>query len=205
MSEVMLNATARETTGKKSAKSIRREGKVPAIYYGHNEKNILLTVDKRELVGIISSETGLFDLKIDKQKAKKVILREIQFDPITNSPVHVDIMGVKMKEKIHLSVPVHIIGEAIGVKRDGGVLNQVLHEIEVSCLPLDLPEHIDVDVSDLTIGDSIHISDITMENVELLNEADNVIVSVIASRATKEAAETEEVAEAEEVAESEEE
>ncbi len=186
MPEVTLNATVRDVTGKKGAKQLRREGKVPAIFYAHNEKSEPLTVDLRELVDIVSVETNLFDLKIGKKKALKVIMKDVQLDPVTNIPLHADIMGVKMKEKIHLSVPVHIIGEAVGVKDDGGVLNQVLHEIEISCFPLDLPDHIDIDVSELYIGNSIHIKDLIPGNYEILNDSDLVAVSVIAPRALKE-------------------
>jgi large subunit ribosomal protein L25 len=186
MSDAILNAATRELCGKKNAKQLRREGKVPAIYYAREEKNVLLTVDRRELINIISMESGLVDLKVNKQKPKKVIVKDVQFDPISNSPIHIDLMGINMKEKIRLPVSVHIIGEAIGIKLDGGILNQVLHEVEISCLPLDLPENIEIDVSNLKIGDAIHIKDLHVEKADIMNDPENLVVSVIASRASKE-------------------
>lgn len=186
MSDVVLKAVTRKNTGTKVAKDLRREGRVPGIYYGHKEKNVILSLDLKELVNVITMETGLLDLKIDKKKEKKCIIKDIQFDPISNRPIHVDVMGVNLTEKITVSVPVHIIGSAIGVKDEGGILNVVQHEISVSCLPLDLPDNIEVDVTDLNIGDSVHIKEITIDKVEILNDPEVVIVSVVIPRALKE-------------------
>ncbi len=186
MSQVILNATARDKVGSKGAKKLRREGKVPGIYYAHNEKNIPFVVDERELRHLLGIETALIDLKIGKGRAKKCVLKDVHLDPLTNRPLHIDMQGVKMKERIHVTVPVHIVGEAVGVKTDGGILNQMMHELEVSCLPGDLPENIVIDVSELRLGESIHVKDVNVENVEILNDEEVVIVNIVASRASKE-------------------
>lgn len=186
MSENLLHAELREETGKEFSKKIRREGKVPGVFYSHNEKTLAITLDERELMKVLVAEGGLLDIQIDKKKKRKAIIKEVQTDPVKQTLVHVDVMGVKMKEKVTLSVPFNFVGEAIGVKDQGGILHQSMRDIEVSCLPLDLPENIEIDVSELGIGDSITLSSVTIENVELLGDPDQSIVSVIAPSITKE-------------------
>jgi large subunit ribosomal protein L25 len=186
MAEVVLKAHLREEAGKKSVRRLRREGKIPGIYYAHDQKNIPLLFDSTDVNQIFGSESGLIDLKIDNKKAKKIIIKEMQFDPVSSKLLHIDVMGVKMKEKINISIPVQLIGEPKGVKEDGGVLNHSLHEIEISCLPLDIPEKIVVDVSDLALGDSIHVSDLSVEKAEILVEPEILVANVTTVRATLE-------------------
>ena len=192
MSEVVLNAAKRGVSGKKYAKQLRREGKIPGIFYTRNEKSIPLIFDLEEVQLLLRTEIGLFDLKIEKKKNLKCIVKEMQFDPVSNKLLHLDVMGVKLEEKINVTVPVHIVGEAVGAKDEGGILNQTLYELDVNCLPLDIPEHIDIEVSDLKVGDTIHVSDIKLENVEILNEPEVVVVGVVLPRAAKEEEEAEE-------------
>lgn len=182
MAEVVLSATSRNETGKKIAKQLRRDGKIPAIYYAHGEKPIPLLIDEQEMENVISTSTGLFNLSIDKKKAKKCIVREIQFDPIRNRPIHIDMMGVKLTEKVTVNVPIVLVGEPIGVKEQGAVMSQTLYEVEVSCLPLDIPEKITIDVTNLKMGDSIHVKDIHIEKTDILNDPEVVLVSMLVSR-----------------------
>lgn len=182
MSEVVLSATSRDDTGKKIAKQLRREGKIPAIYYAHGEKPVPLFLDEKEAINIISGSTGLINLSIDDKKIKKCIVKEIQFDPIKNTLVHIDMMGVRLKEKVHVSVPIVVIGESIGVKEQGAVMTQSIYELEVSCLPLDIPEKFEIDVTSLKVGDSIHVKDMHVDKVDIVNDPDVVIVSVVSSR-----------------------
>ncbi|MBD3290702.1 50S ribosomal protein L25 [candidate division KSB1 bacterium] len=183
MAEVMLKAQSRTETGKKAIRKMRREGMIPGIYYAHDQKSIPLLFDSVHLNQIVGSESGLIDLKIDNKRARKIIIKEMQFDPVSSKLLHIDVMGVKLKEKINIEVPIHLLGEPIGVKEEGGVLNHSLHEIEISCLPLDIPEHIEVDVSDLALGDSIHVSDLTIEKAEIVTEPDILVANVATVRA----------------------
>jgi len=186
MSENILRAEMRELTGKEISKKMRREGKIPGVFYSRSEKSIPIILDERELMKVLVSESGLLDIQIDKKKKRKAIIKEVQTDPVKQTLVHVDVMGVKLKEKVTLAVPIHCVGEAVGVKEDGGILHQVLREIEVSSLPLDLPEHIEIDVSELGIGDSITLDSIKIENVEILGEPNQSIVHVITPTVIKE-------------------
>lgn len=186
MSEVVLNAIKRENTGKKYAKQLRRNGKIPGIFYSHKEKNIPLIFDINEIHHLMSTEIGLLDIKIDNKRSQKCIIKEIQLDPVSHQPLHLDVMGVKLKEKISVSVPIHITGEALGVKEEGGTLSQSLYELEISCLPLDLPEHIDVDVTNLKLGDTIHVEDLQVENVDIITDPEVVVAGVTITRAALE-------------------
>ena len=184
MSQIVLNAQLREDTGKKAAKTLRREGKVPCVYYANNEKSVSLTVDEKELHHFLSLSSGLIDVSIDKKKPKKCILRQIQFDPVKNNPIHLDIMGVKLEEKLNVSVPVRLTGDPVGVKEEGGTLMHSMHEVEISCLPLDIPEFIEVDVSELKVGDSIHIKDLITDKIEIMNDPEVVVANVAIVRVT---------------------
>jgi len=202
MSDVVLNAITREEFGKKFVKRMRREEKIPGIYYSHKEKNIPLLFELKNIQQILGKEIGLFDLKVDNKKTKKCIIREIQFDPVSRKLLHLDVMGVKLTEKITVNIPIHLIGDALGVKEQGGILNQTLYELEVSCLPLDLPDHVDVNVSSMKVGDTVHVKDIKIDNVEILNEPEVVVVGIAIPRAVKEAEEiAPAIAEEEEAAE----
>ena len=197
--DVILELESREALGKQNAKRIRREGKVPGVFYAHGEKPIPVVADYRQLENAISA-SGLIDVKIDNKRKRKAIIKDMQFEPLTNKFWHVDIMGVHLKEKITVTVPVHVVGEAVGVKDMGGMLHQYFHEIEVTCLPLDIPESIEIDVSSLEIGDAINIGDVEIENVTIEGDPSQPLVTVVAPAvaAAKEKEEEEEEVEEEE-------
>ena len=183
MSENVLQAESREVTGKEHAKKMRQAGKVPGVFYAHNEKSMPILFDEREIMKTLtSSESGLIDIQIGGKKVRKAIIKEVQTDPIRNYLVHVDVMGVSLEEKVTVSVPIHIIGEAIGVKDQGGILHNYLREVEVSCLPLDIPEYVEVEVSELNMGDSIQLSTLTFDKASIVGDVDQPIVSVLAPR-----------------------
>ncbi|HDP99208.1 MAG TPA: 50S ribosomal protein L25 [bacterium] len=203
MAEVLLQAQQREKTGKGNAKKMRKLGKVPGVFYAHNEKSILIQLNEIELIKVLSAKTGLIDIKIEDKRKRKAIIKEAQTDPVKQTINHVDIMGVRLKEKVIVTVPIHVIGEAVGVKEQGGILHQSLREIEVSCLPLDIPEYIEIDVTNLKIGDSLTVEQLAAENVALLLDADQSIVSVLAPTIAKEEKEEEEIIAEEELEEEE--
>jgi large subunit ribosomal protein L25 len=195
-----LKANKRKDAGKGAARTHRREGRVPAILYGHGEESVSITVDRNELdrlVHSISIENTIVDLDVEGG-GYKVLIREIQRHPVRKDFVHVDFFHVAMDEKIHLEIPVVIVGTAEGVKNKGGILDHQLREIEVYCLPGNIPEKIEVDVSALDIGESIHVSDLDLGDVDVETDLDRTVVAVLAPTV---AAEPEEAEAGEELAE----
>ncbi len=147
----------------------------------------------RAAVKEASGTSAIFNLEVDG-KTNKVIIRDIQRDPVTSHVVHVDFHAIRMDKALHLSIPIRFIGMARGVKTDGGILQTTMREVDISCLPTDIPEHIDVDVSDLGIGDAIHIRDLNVPNAKILDEPQRTVVVVAAPTVVKVETPEEEVA-----------
>jgi large subunit ribosomal protein L25 len=201
VAEIILNANIRKETGRTTAKAIRREGRVPGIFYLHNHKNIPIvvnTLDMRPLV--YTSDTHIVDLRLDDGTAEKCVIREIQFDPITDKIVHFDLIGIVMDEKMEFEVPIVLEGSSIGV-REGGMLSHLLHKVHVRCLPAQLPEHIAIDISDLQIGDVITVADIAVKDIEIHADPELPVVTIAHHRAAGEAAHVAEKAATEETEE----
>lgn len=185
--QVTLTAHSRQQTGKGAARTLRRDGRVPAVIYGHGREPQPLTVDgtalQKMLVGISASST-LFDVTVDERPAVKALIREIQRDVIQhNRIIHVDLYEVRADEKITVRVPVHLVGVPDGVRNFGGVLDQVIRELEVRVFPADIPEHVDLDVTTLTIGHSIFVRDLKVEKAEIMAAGDLPVCTVVAPRA----------------------
>ena len=179
----MISATEREGRGKGAARSTRREGRIPGILYGHGEESLALSVDAGELkklVHSISIENTILDLDLGGSEPYKVLIRELQRHPVRDEFVHIDFFHVAMDEKIQVEIPILLVGTPTGVKNKGGVLDHQLRELEVFCLPGNIPEKVELDVSGLDIGDSIHVSDIQLADVEILTELDRAVVAVLA-------------------------
>ncbi len=198
--EHKIRAETRTETGKGPARRLRMAGKVPCVVYGHGRAARSLTLVRsdleRALVGVGGST--MIDLEIDGTSVQTLI-REVQRHPTRLEITHIDFLEVHAGEVITVSVPVHLTGAPDGVRNQGGVLDQTLREIEIRVLPKDIPEHIDIDVTDLKVGQSVHVSDIEVPNAVILEDAKATICSVIAPRV--EAEPTEAVEEEEEVAE----
>lgn len=196
--EAQITARTREETGKGAARSLRREGRIPGIVYGHGEESVPVTVDSGELMRLthaVSIENTIIDLSVEDGPdggAYKVLVREIQRHPFKREFVHVDFFRVAMDEKIHVDVPVTLTGVPTGVKDKGGVLEHMLRELEVYCLPGNIPEKVEIDVSELDIGDSIHVAEIDLPEVEVMTDADRSIVAVLAPTVIEEPEEEEE-------------
>ncbi|MFQ5636562.1 MAG: 50S ribosomal protein L25 [bacterium] len=182
MSELLLKVEARDHTGKQISKKLRREGKVPGIFYIHGEKTMPFSIDEKQLHNAIHTEISILDLQFGSGKKTKCVIRDIQWHPLADKPIHVDLMGVKMTEEVQVDVTVHLVGEAIGIKRDGGVLQQVLRDISISCLPADIPEHIEFDITKMEIGDTVHIEDLDLGDVKILNDLTQTIAVIRAPR-----------------------
>ncbi len=177
MKEVLLEASLRKTTGKGSARQSRLAGNIPAVVYGPEIDSLPIEISEKVMRQAVkdSSFNAIFDLSVDG-KSNKVLIRDIHRDPISLKVTHLDFHAISMTKPIKLSVPISLIGEAIGVKTDGGLIQSAMREIEISCLPIDIIDVIEVDVSELNVGDSIHIRDISIKNVTILAEERRTVV-----------------------------
>jgi large subunit ribosomal protein L25 len=201
MNEVSLTARKREETGKKIAKRFRREGRLPAVIYGGGEEPTPLTLDHREFETFLRKNRGesvVINLEVEGGEAKKALLRDIQRDYIKNSVIHADFQQILITDRITTTVSLVLTGDPVGVKRDGGVLEQALREVEIQCLASEIPEHLEVDVADMIIGETLHISDLTFENVDVNTDGGVSVVSVLAPMAEEVVEEEEEGLEQEE-------
>jgi large subunit ribosomal protein L25 len=181
-----LQAATRVDTGKGAARSLRRQGKVPGVIYGHNRQPEALAVDglalNKMLIGI-SAATAVLDVIVDGRPAVKALIREIQRDSVRPAEIlHLDLYEVRADEKVTLAVPVHLIGVPDGVRNFGGVLDHVLREVEIEVLPADIPEFVELDVTALTIGHSLFVRDLKVEKAEILNDPDTPVCTVVAPR-----------------------
>ena len=188
MEKVVLEAKKRTKIDKASRSALRKEGRVPAIYYSKHHDPLAIDLSERALHPLVfTSKTHLISLSLDGQEDLDCIIKDVQFDPVTEKIVHIDLLGLKKGEKIQIEVPVQLIGTAVGIK-EGGILQHTLHKIEIECLPVDIPEHIEIDVTTLKLGDSIHIGDLKFNEFNILNSAEAIIASVTHPKAEKEAA-----------------
>ncbi len=198
MASAQLSGSVRENRGKGVARTLRTSGRVPAVIYGHGREPQSLSIDTRELEKLlshISAENTVIDLSVDGKSARTLI-REIQRHPFKKQILHVDFQELVAGEKVIVRVPIILMGVPAGVRMDGGMLDQTLRELEVEVDPANIPNHVEVDVTELTIGSSVHVSDITLpEGVEIVGDEDASVCVVSAPRAAVEetAAEAEEV------------
>ena len=184
MQRPILTAEIREGVGKEKAKKLRAKGLIPAIFYGPKSQTIPLVIDSKELSKALQTEAGenvLIDLDIrkgDQSNRKVVMLKDIQIDPLQMITLHTDFYEVAMDEMVTVEVPVHLMGKPEGTKM-GGILDQVRRVIQIQCLPGDIPKSIDIDVSPLKIGDSIHVQDIKVEKAKIISETNFTIATVV--------------------------
>jgi len=184
MAEIVVNATDRIGRGKNAARRLRREGLIPGVVYGGKGDNIAVSVDPKALQRVRRSEAGrkaILKLDMAGKGASSAILKSWQVDPIKDTFLHADFYRIAMDVAIRVTVPITARGEARGVKVDAGILEMVLREIEVECLPGDIPERIEIDVADLGINDAARVSDLLVSpKVKVLKPPDQVVVHVIA-------------------------
>ena len=186
MREINLNAEVRTQLGKHTH-SLRRQGQVPGVYYIHGGENIPITVIEKSLRPLIyTSETNLINLKLNDGIDRNCILRDVQYDAVTDKPIHFDLQGLRQDEKITLEIPIIITGGTpIGV-REGGILQQIIYRLKISCLPKDIPDHIEVNVENLKVNSFIHVSDLKIEHVTILDSENSSIVGVMPPTVEKE-------------------
>ena len=183
MAEIVVSAQGRDDRGKNAARRLRRTGMVPAVIYGGKGDNLAIAVDPKSLQRVLRSEAGrntILKLDIAGQGAANAILKSWQVDPIKETFLHADFFRIAMDVAIRVTVPIHTTGEARGVKVDAGILELVARAIQVECLPGDIPERIDVDVTDLGINESLRVSDLQVPaKVKVLEAPDQVVVHVV--------------------------
>src|SRR3954467_3972676 len=186
MATVSFNAIARDTSGKGAARTLRRQGLVPAVIYGHGREPQSLALNARDLdkmLGHIQAESTVIEVSVGGQTAKTLI-REIQRHPIKRQILHVDFQALVAGEKVTVSIPIVLTGIPEGVRLEGGVLDQTLRELEIEVDPANIPDHIELDVTNMVIGDSLHISDLKLpEGVEVLDDAETSVAVLAAPRA----------------------
>ena len=201
-----VKAEKREIFGKNASRRLRREGLIPAILYGTQDLNVPLTLRKKDLFMILKSEAGentIFQVSYNSEE-RNVMIKELQKDPVSDEILHADFVNVIMDKVIRVSVPIVLIGEAVGVKTEGGFVDFITREVEVECLPKDLPEHIEIDISNLHLRQSFKAGDITLqEDIKFLSDPDAIMV-LIEVPAKEEEIEVEEEEEEEVIAEGEE-
>jgi large subunit ribosomal protein L25 len=179
MSELTITAEIRKKTGK-GGNAMRAKGVVPGIYYGHGLPNIAVAVPELSLRPLYAtSATHIVNLKLDDGSSHPCILKAIDFDPVTDRPVHFDLLGLKENEEVEIMVPVVLTGGVPSGVREGGILQHILHRIKVTCLPKFIPESITIDVANLGINRSIHVGELSVPNVKVMEDARTTVVAVI--------------------------
>ncbi len=191
--EATLTAVPRASRGKNEARRLRASGKIPAVLYGGDQPGgTPIAVDPKALSRILHSDTGantLISLKTDGTPDARVMVREYQVDPVDNRLLHVDFYRVAMDRRMKVTVPIVVRGEPRGVKQQGGVLDFVHRDVEIECLPADIPEHIDVDVSELMVGQAVRVRDLTVDaKWTPVSEPEMMLVHVVMPKAEEEAA-----------------
>jgi large subunit ribosomal protein L25 len=200
MEKVIIEANERKTINKRSRNILRNEGRVPGVLYGSRMEPIPIDVTRLVINPLVfTAKTNLISLKLNGHDEYECVIKDVQFDPVTDEVLHFDLIGLTRGEKIQLEVPLKLLGNAVGVK-EGGLLQESMHKLSIECLPKDIPQSLELDVTELNIGDSIHVSDLNFENITILNPEDTIVVSVVLPKVE---IEVEEVEEGEEFAEEE--
>ena len=180
--EITVKATVREGRGKNDARRTRREGMVPVTVYGGEGETVSAAAPLKDLAAILRSEAGrntIFTLDVEGVGASEVMFHDRQIHPVHGRLVHADFQRLVKGQKIEVTVPLHLVGEPVGVREEQGVLEQIMRELEIRCEPREIPDSIDLDVSNLGVHDVLHVSDIPVgANIEILNEPDAVVATV---------------------------
>jgi large subunit ribosomal protein L25 len=178
----LLEAQARNAGTKNDARRVRREGKIPAVVYGAGKNATPVSVDPRQVSRILHSETGhntIFDLALDGERTKAMIV-DWQYEPIKGSLLHIDLKRIAMDQKLRVNVPIELVGEPAGVKQQGGILEQITREVEIECLPGDIPNAIELSVADLVFGTVLRVADLPKnDKIKYLSDPDQPVAHII--------------------------
>ncbi len=186
MARIILDAKLRNETGRAKVKGLRDAGIIPAVVYKDGKESQAISLGHRQFVQMFHQhrlEGTLIDLKIKddkKEKNRTCLIKEIQYEPVLGDIVHVDFHEVSLTEKIKVNIPVATKGESVGVKQEGGSLEQILWELDIECLPTDIPEKVEVDVTNLKMSEAIHVKDLKLpENIKVFNDPESIVVQVV--------------------------
>jgi large subunit ribosomal protein L25 len=178
----VLEAHPRESGNKNMARRVRMGGKIPGVLYGAGKNSLSVSVDPRQVTRILNSKTGhntIFDLALNGGEQTKAMIVDWQYEPIKGKLLHIDLKRIAMDRALKVSVPIFLRGEAAGVKQEGGILEQILREVEIECLPADIPSHVDADVSELVFGKVLRVSDLSLgEKVKVLTDPHQPVANV---------------------------
>lgn len=183
ISQEIVEAQPREdaSRGKNVARRLRASGRVPAVVYGAKKASLAVSVDPKQISRILQSESGhntIFELHLNGEKSRVMIV-DWQYDPLRGKLLHIDMKRIAMDERIKVQVPIHLVGEAAGVKQQGGILDQVLREVEIECLPGDIPSHIDADISHLVFGTVLRVADLPHSgSLKFLTDANQTVAHI---------------------------
>jgi large subunit ribosomal protein L25 len=190
MDQITVEAKPRDDRGKNAARRMRRQGHVPAVLYGGDGKSLTLAVNTKQLAAILRSQSGhntIFKVKLPNGE-QPAMLKDWQVDPLLGTLLHVDLLRVAMDVRMRVMVPVHTFGEPQGVKLQGGIFEMVTREVEIECLPTDIPGEIRVDISELMIGKHLRVGDLPIDTakIKLVTDPQRVVAHVVALRAEEE-------------------
>lgn len=189
MSDLTLRVKNREQIGSNASRRLRKQDLIPAVVYGGNKEAVSILVERRRILELLHTSAGenaVFELVLDDQR-RHAMIHDLQVDPITGQVEHIDFQRINMSEKVSVQVPIELIGTPVGVKTDGGILDFITRELTLECLPGDIPNQLELDVSGLHLGQHAEAGDIELPpKVELLDDADRVIVSIAAPRVVEE-------------------
>jgi large subunit ribosomal protein L25 len=191
--DISVEAKPRDKVGKSSARRLRAQGLIPASVYGPGRQAVAVAVSAKDIANILRSDTGhntIFKLALPGVEATNVIIKDWQVDPVKGRLLHADLMALSMTTLTRVSVPIEVIGEPIGVRNEGGILEIEMREVEVECLPGDIPDHIRVDVANLHVGQHVSVSDLIYDRakVKVLVAPDHPVAGVLAPRLAEEVA-----------------
>jgi large subunit ribosomal protein L25 len=180
--QTTLEAQPRDAGTKNDARRVRRDGKIPAVVYGAGKPAVPVAVDPRQVSRILHSETGynsVFDLAVDGETTKAMIV-DWQYEPIKGSLLHIDLKRIAMDQKLRVNVPIELVGEPAGVKQQGGILEQIVREVEIECLPGDIPNDIELNVGDLVFGMVLRVSDLPKsDKLRVITDGDQPVAHII--------------------------
>lgn len=188
MSAISLEAKKREL-GKKASKAVRNAGLIPGVFYAKGKEPLAIATTFKQLrPAVYTSDTHIITMKVEGAGTMDCVLKDVDFDPVTDEIVHFDLLGIIEGQTIHVEVPITLKGAAKGVTLGGGMLEHIMHKVQIECLPAALPEHIEIDVTPLEVGKSIHVGDLKVPGVKFLVNPTASIVAVHAKRGRDEAA-----------------
>jgi large subunit ribosomal protein L25 len=187
MDQIVIESKKRDTSGKGPNRQLRRSGRIPAVLYGHKNETVSLEIDPKDIFRILHSQSGentIFGLNVPGRERLNCLIKEYQLEPISHVLLHADLFEVAMDETLEVKVPVETRGEPYGVKTEGGLMDLVHRELHVECLPGDIPEHIEVEVTNLKIGDMIRVRDLVVsDKIKILDDPETVVIAIEHPRA----------------------